>query len=96
MEPPTYFPLQPAAQPPPGYRPLLAALLPSPSVSVSVSSPRRLREAGLAERLNKRMVARPPSSCDGKWTFLGVWCWSGDEGEGEREVDGDEDRGEGI
>lgn len=73
MEPLTYFPL-------------VVEL--SPSVSVSVSSPRRLREAGLADLLKRRMVARPPSSWDGKWTFLdedanmGVlgaelerWCW---------------------
>lgn len=57
MEPPTYFPLHPPA------------VLPSESVSVSVSSPRRLRDAGRAELLNTRTVARPPSSRDGKWTW---------------------------
>jgi hypothetical protein len=64
---------------------------PSPSVSVSVSSPSGFeRAAGLAERLNSRTVASPPSSCDGKCTFLGctegVWgepctgLWVGEEG----------------
>jgi hypothetical protein len=28
-------------------------------------------EAGLAVRLNMRIVSRPPSSLEGKWTFLG-------------------------
>lgn len=42
----------------------------------------RDREAGLAERLNRRTVARPPSSCEGKWTFF---CWGGEGGgEGDR------------
>jgi hypothetical protein len=47
----------------------------SVSVSVSVSSPPvtrdKRREAGLALRLNSRIVSSPPCSFDGKWTFLG-------------------------
>jgi hypothetical protein len=31
----------------------------------------REREAGLPVRLNRRIVSRPPSSLEGKWTFLG-------------------------
>jgi hypothetical protein len=77
VEPPTYLPLQPA-QPPLPYNALL--LLPSPSVSVSVSSPRRLKEAGLALLLKTRTVARPPCSWDGKWTFLDTW-WNEEVGE---------------
>jgi hypothetical protein len=46
----------------------------SDSVSVSVSSlfGGREREAGLAERLNMRIVSRPSFSA--KWTFFGVVC----------------------
>ena len=58
------------------------ALEDSDSVSVSVSSAgtggERDREAGLAERLNKRIVSKPPCSFEGKWTFFGMeW---GEEG----------------
>ena len=81
VEPPTYFPGQP-------FPPLLA----SPSVSVSVSSPRRLKEAGLADLLKIRMVARPPSSWEGKWTFLDTWGKVGEEFE--LEEDEEENKGE--
>jgi len=78
----------PAAKPLPLLQPLLPTdpQLPSavtdedsPSVSVSVSSPNRERDAGFAFRLNKRTVASPPSSCEGKWTFF---CGGG-EGDGD-------------
>lgn len=69
VEPPTYFPLHPCQ---PAYSDVELA---SPSVSVSVSSPSRLKEAGLADLLKRQTVARPPS-WEGKWTFLGTW-WKG-------------------
>ena len=58
-------------------------------MSVSVSSPSRLKEAGLADLLKTRIVARPPSSWEGKWTFLDTWWWK--EGEEEFELEEVED-----
>ena len=79
----------------------------SVSVSVSVSSQLGLEsEAGLAERLKRRTETRPPSSWEGKWTFLGVMMgvegserarqWAGMVRAGEEEEDLSEDLREGL